>query len=72
MQIGIVPTGYAQVVFKGPRCFVWVWGVPGQVMVPDPRGGTARSLVDIHDINVTELRSRLAEGHPEGVALTAA
>jgi len=41
-------------------------------MVPDPRGGTARSLVDIHDINVTELRSRLAEGHPEGVALTAA
>jgi hypothetical protein len=56
----------------GPRCFVWVWGVPGQVMVPDPRGGTARSLVDIHDINVTELRSRLAEGHPEGVALTAA
>lgn len=25
-----------------------------------------------HDINVTELRSRLAEGHPEGMALTAA
>ncbi|MDA8401202.1 MAG: hypothetical protein M0008_14405 [Actinomycetota bacterium] len=41
-------------------------------MVPDPRGATARSLVDIHDINVTKLRSRLAEGHPEGMAFTAA